>query len=131
VRHALLAQLGWVYFATGVLKLNTDWLGGGQLLARTEYLRLAFDWPYPPFVRRALQSIGFCAVLSYMAVGAELLLAFVLSVRRPYWLGVLLVASIHGFAMVMTNVWFFSLSNIVTVTLLLPRRPQRVRVAVA
>jgi hypothetical protein len=131
VRHALLAQLGWIYFATGVLKLNADWLGGGQLLARTEYLRLAFDWPYPPFLRHALQSTGFCAVLSYMAVGAELLLAFVLSVRRPYWLGVLLVVSIHGFAMVMTNVWFFSVSNIVTVTLLLPRRPLRVRDAVA
>jgi hypothetical protein len=122
VRHALLAQLAWIYFATAVLKLNADWLGGGQLLARTEYLVLGFDWPFPSFVRHALQSTRFCAVLSSMAVGAELLLAFVLAARRPYWLGVLLVTGIHGFAMVMTNVWFFSVSNIVAVTLLLPRR---------
>jgi hypothetical protein len=52
----------------------------------------------------------------------ELLLALVLSARRPYWLGVVLVLGIHGFAMVITNVWFFSVSNIVLVTLLLPRR---------
>lgn len=121
VRHALLAQLGWVYFATAVLKLNADWLSGGQLFARTEYLVRGFDWPYPSFVRHAFQSAHFCAILAYVAVIGELLLAFVLLARRPYWLGVVLVAGIHGFAMVVTNVWFFSVSNIVAVTLLLPR----------
>jgi hypothetical protein len=122
VRHVLLAELAWIYFATGVLKLNADWLGGGQLLARTEYLVVGFDWPYPSSVRHAFQSMSFCAVLSRVAVTAELSLALVLAARRPYWLGVLLVAGIHVFAMLVTNVWFFSVSNIVAVSLLLPRR---------
>lgn len=121
VRHALLAELSWIYFATAVLKLNTDWLGGGQLFARTAYAVRGFDWPYPSFVRHAFQSLRFCAVLAYIAVIGELLLAFVLSARRPYWLGVALVVGIHVFAMVVANVWFFSVSNIVAVILLLPK----------
>jgi hypothetical protein len=125
VRHALLAQLGWVYFATAVLKLNTDWIGGGQLFARTEYLVRGFDWPYPSMLHHGFQSREFCVVLAYAAVIGELLLAFVLWARRPYWLGVALVVGIHGFAMVVTNVWFFSVSNIVVVILLLPRRASR------
>ena len=133
VRHALLAQLGWVYFATALLKLNADWLGGGQLFARTEYLVRGFDWPYPSFVHHAFQSMHFCAILACVAVLGELLLACVLSARRPYWLGVLLVVGIHTFAILVTNVWFFSVSNIVAVTLLLPRRslPARVHLQVA
>jgi hypothetical protein len=131
VRHALLAQLGWVYFATAALKFNVDWLGGGHLFVRTEYLVRGFDWPYPSFVHRAFQSMHFCATLSVVAVIAELLLAFVLWARRPYWLAVVLVVAIHGFAMLATNVWFFSVSNIVAVTLLMPRRslPAPARVA--
>jgi Vitamin K-dependent gamma-carboxylase len=128
VRHALLAQLAWVYFATAVLKLNADWIGGGQLFARTAYLVRGFDWPYPSLVRHAMESLHFCAILAYIAVIGELLLALVLSARRPYWLGVVLAVGIHGFAMVITNVWFFSVSNIVAVTLLLPRRTPRARV---
>jgi hypothetical protein len=130
VRHALLAELAWVYFATALLKLNADWLGGGQLLARTGYLALSFDWPYPLFVRHAFESFRFCAIVSALAVSGEFLLALVLAVRRPYWLGVLLVVGIHGFAMLMTNVWFFSVSNILAVSLLLPRPKRRVGAAV-
>lgn len=125
VRDALLAQLGWVYFATAVLKLSTDWIGGGQLFARAEYLVRGFDWPYPSLLQRGLQSQHFCAILARVAVVGELLLAFVLWARRPYWLGVALVVGIHVFAMIVTNVWFFSVSNIVVVTLLLPRPATR------
>lgn len=121
VRHALLAQLGWMYLATAVLKLNVDWLGGGQLFVRTEYLVRAFDWPYPRFAHDAFQSMRVCSILAYLAVIGELLLAVVLLARGPYWLGVVLVATIHLFAIVVTNVWFFSVSNIVVVALLLPR----------
>jgi hypothetical protein len=122
VRHALLAELAWIYLSTALLKLNADWLGGGQLFARAEYLVIAFDWPYPSFVRAALGSMRVCSILAWAGVGAELLLALVLAARRPYWLGILLVAAIHGFAMAVTNVWFFSVSNVVVVALLLPRR---------
>lgn len=125
VRHALLAQLGWVYFATAALKLNADWIGGGQLYARTEYLVRGFDWPYPSFVHQAFASMPFCAGLAWAAVLGELALALVLWARRPYWLGVGLVAGIHVFAMVVTNVWFFSVSNIVAVSMLLPRLSRR------
>jgi hypothetical protein len=131
VRHALLAELAWIYFATAALKLNADWLGGGQLFARAEYLVVAFDWPYPSFVRHALGSMRICSLLAWAGVGAELALAFVLAARRPYRLGVMLVAGIHGFAMAVTNVWFFSVSNVVLVALLLPRRSPARRVAVA
>jgi hypothetical protein len=129
VRHALLAQLAWVYFATAALKLSADWLSGGQLFARTGYLVRGFDWPYPSRLYQAFQSMHFCAILACLAVGSEFLLAFVLATRRPYWLGVVLVVGIHTFAMVVTNVWFFSVSNIVIVILLLPRRPRHVAVA--
>jgi hypothetical protein len=129
VRHALLAQLAWVYFATAALKLSADWLSGGQLFARTGYLVRGFDWPYPSRLYQAFQSMHFCAILACLAVGSEFLLAFVLATRRPYWLGVVLVVGIHTFAMVVTNVWFFSVSNIVIVVLLLPRRPRHVAVA--
>jgi hypothetical protein len=125
VRHALLAQLGWIYFATASLKLSSDWVSGGQLFARTGYLVRGFDWPYPSRLYQAFQSMHFCAILACLAVGSELLLAFVLTARRPYWLGVVLVVGIHTFAMLVTNVWFFSVSNMVLVTLLLPRATER------
>lgn len=129
VRHALLAQLAWIYLATGVLKLSGDWLGGGQLLARAEYLAVAYDWPYPAFVRELLASRPACAALARVGVAGELLLGLVLLARRPYWLGVLLVVGVHGFAMLVMNVWFFSVSSVVAVTLLLPRRPPRAALA--
>jgi hypothetical protein len=129
VRHALLLQLGWMYFATASLKLSSDWLSGGQLFARTGYLVRGFDWPYPARLYQAFQSMHFCAILACVGVGSEFLLAFVLLARRPYWLGVVLVVGIHTFAMVVTNVWFFSVSNIGIVALLLPRRSRPVEVA--
>ena len=122
VRHLLLAQLGWIYLATGVLKLNHVWLSGGHLFVRTEYLARAFHWPYPGFVHAAFESLRVDAMLARMAAAAEIALGVVLVARRPYWLGVLLVFGIHTFAMLVTNVWFFSVSAIALVVLLLPRR---------
>jgi hypothetical protein len=122
VRHALLAELGWIYLATGVLKLNPDWLDGGHLFVRTEYLARAFHWPFPSFVRAAFTSLRLDSALACMAALAEISLGVVLFLRRPYWLGVALVVGIHTFATLVTNVWFFSASAIGCVVLLLPRR---------
>jgi hypothetical protein len=124
VRHALLVELGWIYFATGVLKLNDAWLGGGHLFVRTEYLSRGFHWPYPAPLHTAFQSLHFDAALARMAAAAELALALVLWLRRPYWLGVALVIGIHTFATLVTNVWFFSASIIALVMILLPRGGQ-------
>ncbi len=127
VRDVLLVQLGWVYFATALLKANPDWLSGGHLFVRTEYLARGLGWPYPPFLRAAFASLPVDAALAKLAIGSELLLAGVLWARRPYWLGVALVIGIHTFGTLVTNVWFFSAQTIAAVVLLLPRgRPPTV-----
>jgi len=125
VRHALLVELGWIYFATALMKANPDWLSGGHLYVRTEYLSRALGWPYPPPLRHAFQSLAVDSVLAHLAIGAELVLALVLWARRPYWLGVFLVVGIHTFGTIVTNVWFFSASTITAVVVLLPRSGRR------
>ena len=64
VRDALIVQFGWIYVATGVLKLNPDWLDGGQLFVRTQYLAISHGWPYPEALSRAFTSLAFDAKLS-------------------------------------------------------------------
>ena len=125
VRHVLHVQLGWIYFATAMLKLTPAWLDGGHLFVRTEYLARGFHWPYPSFMRAAFGSLAVDAVLAKMALAGEMALAFVLWARRPYWLGVLLVVGIHVFATLNTNVWFFSASIIGLVVILLPKPQPR------
>jgi len=122
VRDALLLELGWVYATTAVLKLSPDWLDGGHLYVRTQYLVHASAWPYPAPIARALTSTAVDAVLAKIGVLGELTLAIVVLVRRPYWLGVALAVGIHGFGTLATNVWFFSASMIAAVALLVPRR---------
>jgi hypothetical protein len=121
VRDALLLELAWVYAATGVLKLSPDWLGGGHLFVRTQYLISASGWPYPAPLARALASLPFDAVLAKIAIAGELTLAAVVLARRPYWLGATLAVCIHGFGTLMTNVWFFSATMVAAVLLVLPR----------
>lgn len=120
VRDVLLVQLGWVYFATALLKANPDWLDGGHLFVRIQYLARGLGWPYPAFVQHAFSSLAVDAALAKMAIAAELALACVLWARRPYWLGVALALGIHGFGALATNVWFFSAQAIAAVALLLP-----------
>ncbi len=121
VRWALLAELGWIYISTGVLKLNVVWLSGGHLFARTQYLIHALDWPYPRALESAFASLRVLGTLSWLAVLAELTLGVCLWLRRPYWLGVTLAVAIHTFAALVTNVWFFSASMIGLVAILMPR----------
>ena len=121
VRDALLVELAFVYFATAILKMNPDWLGGGHLFVRTQYLLLGRGWPYPAWLEPWLATLAFESVLAKVAVACELALGVVLLVRRPYWLAAALVVGIHAFGTFMTNVWFLSATMIAGVLLLMPR----------
>ncbi len=124
VRDALLAQFGWTYLATGLLKLNPDWLNGGQLFVRSQYLWTGHGWPYPAAMERALASIQVDAWLSKLGVASELLLGALLFARGPYWLAVALVVGVHTVGAMITNVWFFSASMVAGVVFLLPHGPR-------
>ncbi|HXX67100.1 MAG TPA: hypothetical protein VEK07_07960 [Polyangiaceae bacterium] len=127
VHDVLLLEMAWIYLATATLKLSPDWLGGGHLFVRTQYLALGLGWPYPAFVAHALGNLAVDAALAKVAVGLELALATVLVARGPYWLGVTLAVTIHAVGALLTNVWFFSASMIAGVVFLLPRPPSRAR----
>jgi hypothetical protein len=116
-----LAQFAWVYLATGLLKLNPDWLGGGHLYVRTQYLWTSHGWPYPAPLEALLSSVAADAWLARIGASFELALGVVLAIRRPYWLAAGLVVAIHSFGTMLTNVWFFSASMIAGVLILLPR----------
>lgn len=125
VRDALILQLGWIYLATGVLKMNPDWLDGGQLFVRTQYLATSHGWPYPAPLAQALASPAFDAKLSMIGAASEIALGALMFARGPYWVAALLAAAVHGFGALVTNVWFFPASMAAGVFLLLPRRPSR------
>jgi hypothetical protein len=124
VRDALIVQFGWIYLATGLLKLNPDWLSGGHIFVRTQYLWTGHGWPYPAPMERALASLSTDAWLARFGAASELTLGVVLMVRRPYWLAAALVLGIHAVGALLTNVWFFSASMIAGVLILLPRAPR-------
>jgi hypothetical protein len=125
VRDALIVQLGWIYVATGVLKLNPDWLDGGQLFVRTQYLATGHGWPYPARLAQALTSLSFDATLSKVGAASEIVLGILMLARGPYWLAVGLALGVHAFGAFITNVWFFPLSMAAGVVLLLPRARSR------
>jgi hypothetical protein len=125
-RDALIVQFGWIYLATGLLKLNPDWLDGGHIFVRTQYLWTSHGWPYPAPMERALSSLAVDAWLAKLGASFELALGMVLMLRRPYWLAAGLVVGVHAVGALLTNVWFFSASMIAGVLILLPR-PPRVR----
>jgi hypothetical protein len=122
VRDALLLELGYVYLATGVLKLNPDWLSGGHLFVRTQYLAYGQAWPYPHAIEHLLSLRAVDAWLAALGAALELTLGAVIFARRPYWLAAALVVGIHAFGALITNVWFFSASMATGVLILFPRR---------
>jgi Vitamin K-dependent gamma-carboxylase len=128
VRDALILQFGWIYAATGVLKLNPDWLDGGQIFVRTQYLATSHGWPYPEALSRAFSSLAFDAKLSKVGAGSEIALGAMMFARGPYWAAAALAIGIHLFGAMVTNVWFFPASMAAGVLLLLPRsRPRASR----
>jgi hypothetical protein len=127
VRDALIFQLGWIYVVTGLLKLNPDWLDGGQIFVRTQYLAVSHGWPYPEPMVRALASLSFDAKLSWLGAAGEITLGALMFARGPYWLAAVLAVGIHAFGALITNVWFFPASMAAGVLLLLPRTHSRPR----
>jgi hypothetical protein len=121
VRDVLIVELGWIYVATGVLKLNPDWLDGGQIFVRTQYLATSHGWPYPEAMSRAFTSLAFDAKLSKAGAASEIALGAMMFARGPYRLAVAFAIAIHLFGAVVTNVWFFPASMAAGVVLLLPR----------
>ncbi len=129
VRDALLFQIAFIYLATGVLKLNPDWLAGGELFVRTQYLSRSQGCPYPAPVERALSTLSADGWLARLGAAAEIALAGMVIARRPYSVAVLLAVAVHSFGALVTNVWFFSASMAAGVVVLLPRRHRPARLA--
>jgi len=125
VKGALIVQFGWIYVATGVLKLNPDWLDGGQIFVRTQYLSISHGWPYPEALSRAFTSLAFDAKLSEVGAASEIALGVTMLARGPYWLAAALAIGIHAFGALITNVWFFPVSMAAGVLLLMPRAKAR------
>jgi len=119
-RDLLVLQAAWIYFASGLLKLNPVWLSGGHLFVRLQYLGAARNWPYPHLFGRCAASLACESVLAWCGAGAEVLLAVLLAagVRRRFV--VPLAIGIHGFAAAALNVFFFGASMVAQVALLAP-----------
>jgi hypothetical protein len=122
-RDVLVWQVGWMYLATGLLKLNPSWLSGGHLLVRFRYLA-ALDWPYPTFIRHCTDSLGCDHALAIAGATAELGLGVLLLLRPERRIVLPLAIAIHGFGALMTNVWFFGASLVAQVGLLAESRPR-------
>jgi Vitamin K-dependent gamma-carboxylase len=116
-RDVLVWQAGWMYLASGLLKLNPSWLSGGHLLVRFRYLA-ALGWPYPTFIRQCTDSLRCDHVLAVAGATAELCLGAVLFLRPSRRIALPLAIAIHGFGALMTNVWFFGASLVAQVGLL-------------
>lgn len=120
-RSALLAQMAWMYFATALLKLNPDWLSGGHLFVRQAYLAGGQGWPYPGFYTACCLNLGAASALAKLGVLAEFTMAILLTMKRWPRLTLALGFSIHLFAALALNVWFFGASMVLGTYFLLPR----------
>ncbi len=116
-RDLLLLQAGWIYFATALLKLNPEWLSGGHLYVRLQYLALVFDWPFPAFVRDWTASLSHDALLAYAGVAMEFLLAVLLFTKAPRRILLPVSIALHLFAALFVNVWFFGFAMVLQVAL--------------
>ncbi len=105
-------ELGFLYIATAIMKMNPSWLSGAHLYVRFEYLREAFNWPYPGFVMSCVESPKCAAAHAVMGVSGEVTLGLLLIVGRTPRLALLLAIAIHAFGALGTNVWFFGASMI-------------------
>ena len=118
-RDLLVAQAGWMYFATAMMKLSPVFLSGGHLYVRHQYLAAAYAWPYPELFRRWTESLRADAFLAWLGVATEFSLAFALFFRRRR-IAVPLACAVHGFGALSLNVWFFGASCVAQIALLTP-----------
>jgi Vitamin K-dependent gamma-carboxylase len=107
VRDVLVWQAAWIYFATALLKLNPEWLSGGHLFVRIQYLAGVYEWPYPDFFRAWTSVLSHDAWLSWLGASFELLLAGAIAFRAPRWIPIAGAIALHAFAAFTVNVWFF------------------------
>lgn len=118
-RDFLVAQLAWIYFATATLKLNPDWLSGGHLYVRQNYLAAIQGWPYPAWYQSHFLSLPGAALLARLGVAGEFALAVLLATRRAPRFTAMLAIAVHGFAAAALNVWFFGASMVLGVIFLI------------
>ncbi|MEO5969885.1 MAG: hypothetical protein ABIQ95_08155 [Bdellovibrionia bacterium] len=126
VRDLMVWETAWIYFSTAFLKLNPSWLTGGDLYSRQMFQISSHNWPYPSFYKNLVSGLPMNAILAWMAVAGEFSLALVLGYwclagKRKHRVSLVagaLVISIHGFAAIMMNVWFFSASMMAQVLFL-------------
>lgn len=111
-------QLGFIYMATAIMKLNPSWLSGAHLYVRLEYLKEAFHWPYPDFVMKCIESAPCASAHAWAAVIGEFTLGLLVVIGRTPRIALALAIAIHTFGTFATNVWFFSASMIVHVAFL-------------
>ena len=117
-RDVLVLQAAWIYFATGLLKLNPSWLSGRHLFVRLEYLHSVLAWPYPGLMNRCAEALPCDAVLAWTGVMGELSLACLLAFHRRRRFALPLAIMIHGFGGLGTNVWFFGPSLVAQIACL-------------
>jgi len=121
-RDLLLLQTTWMYFCSSLLKMNPDFLSGGDLYARGNYVARALPFFYPKFYVSWLGHMSFDSALAWTAVAIELLLAILLLLltcrfhnRGLRNLILVLTLAVHIFAAYAYNVFFFGASLIAQV----------------
>ncbi len=114
-RDVLRYETAWIYFATGMFKLNPVWLSGGHLYVRHKFTQVAQAWPYPEFYSQWLDSLPFHSVMAKFGAGSEILLALFIALRAPWWASLTLASGIHVYAAFGLNVWFFGVSMLAQV----------------
>ncbi|MBI3295751.1 MAG: hypothetical protein HYZ71_13580 [Deltaproteobacteria bacterium] len=132
-RDVFVIETAWIYLSTALMKVNTEFLSGGDLYVRQNYLATARDWWFPDLYRQWIAALSHNAILAWMGVIGEAALGAVLVAwwfwprhRRVFFLAALgLTSAIHAFGAAMCNVFFFSASMIVQVGCLTHTRRQR------
>jgi len=126
-REVLRWQTAWIYLATALLKLNTGWLSGGNLLVRHRYLETVQGWPYPEIYRRWAFGPPGSACLAWAGLLAEVTLALLLAIgARRRWT-VAIAVCIHAFGALAMNVWFFGAAMVLQVAFVSDGRARGVR----
>jgi hypothetical protein len=114
-REFFRVQTAWIYFATGLLKLNAHWLSGDHLWIRQEYMFQVLHWPEPVWLQNWMSRPRVNQELAIAGAGGELTLGVLLAARAPRKIALPLAVFMHGFAALALNVWFFGASMVAQV----------------
>jgi hypothetical protein len=119
-RDVLIWQTAWIYFATGLLKLNRDWLSGGHLFVRFGYIH-TMRWPR--IAADCTESLACLSKMAWIGVSGELAMVVLLIAGARFGrfgrrAAMLLAVGIHATAAIGLNVWFFGASMVAQVAML-------------